>query len=420
MMRTTPVVKPISSIINRRKKINPKPQYQRGPVWNTEKKQQLIDTILRGYDIPKFYLRVTDGEYEHEVVDGQQRLRAIWEFYEGKYPLGEFSNDLPDEGDLSGKVYENLSSDQQDKILSFTLSITEIDRATENEVRELFLRLQEGISLNPAEKRNAMVGKMRDFIAELASHKVFLTTSIESKRFEYDDWAAHVTCLELNGGPTNVKAAELKKMYEDEIRFDSTGKVAKKINKVLNFMEKVLNSKPPEMGIKWGFVDLYLLISKLMDEYDISKRHKDFHDFYVSFEQERRRVTDPADLLTGHPTPEQEDLFKYIDSFQREGAKRGNIEARHQVYLNRFLGNFQDLVPKDPKRSFNTNERLIIWRNADMKCENKSCNKTIKLNEMHADHKIPHSKGGATSIENGQCLCSDCNLKKSDGTLKDI
>ena len=68
----------IHSILMREGRINPRPQYQRAPVWNDAKKQLLIDSILRGYDLPKFYLRSTDPPYEHEVVDGQQRLHAIW------------------------------------------------------------------------------------------------------------------------------------------------------------------------------------------------------------------------------------------------------------------------------------------------------------------------------------------------------
>src|SRR5690349_18841670 len=81
----------------RRKTVNPKPQYQRSHegVWNLSKKQLLMDTILRGYDIPKFYWRrIEDPVFRHEVVDGQQRLRAIWEFFDGKFTLGENSDNL--------------------------------------------------------------------------------------------------------------------------------------------------------------------------------------------------------------------------------------------------------------------------------------------------------------------------------------
>lgn len=35
-------------------------------------------------------------------------------------------------------------------------------------------------------------------------------------------------------------------------------------------------------------------------------------------------------------------------------------------------------------------------------------------NEAHVDHIIPSSKGGDGAPPNGQVLCRDCNLRKSD------
>lgn len=409
-MKTNPNPLPVFSIRNRQSKIDPKPQYQRGAVWSESMKQLLIDSILRGYDIPKFYFRVIQHpKYEYEVVDGQQRLRALWEFCENKFALGEISNDIPGMPNLEGKYFEQLASEQQDLILGFSLSITEIRDATESEIRDLFLRLQEGKSLNPPEKRNAMTSKMRDFVFELAKHEVFLKTSITNKRFEYDDWAAHVISLELHDGPVDVKAADLKKMYEKEKNFDVNCGKAKKVKKVLNFMAKVLEDSPPEMDIKWGFVDLYLLISRLMDVYSISERHIDFHDFYVGFEQQRRVVNDPADLLS-NPSPTERDLYDYIIAFQREGATRARIATRHEVYKRAFLNTFPDIVPKDPKRAYDNDERIIIWRRAGMKCE--KCMKNLEFTEMQADHITPHTLGGKTTIANGCCLCSKCNQTK--------
>ena len=65
-MKTTSNQLPIYSIRQRKGKIDPKPAYQRGAVWSLEKKQLLIDSLLRGYDIPKFYLRMlnTGDKYE--------------------------------------------------------------------------------------------------------------------------------------------------------------------------------------------------------------------------------------------------------------------------------------------------------------------------------------------------------------------
>lgn len=48
------------------------PDWQREKVWGKPKKQKLIDSILRGWKLPKFYLlKSSDGGSDFEVVDGQ-------------------------------------------------------------------------------------------------------------------------------------------------------------------------------------------------------------------------------------------------------------------------------------------------------------------------------------------------------------
>ena len=68
------------------------PDWQREEVWDTSKKQQLIDSILRGWKLPKFYfLKTSDEPEEFEVVDGQQRLMAIFDFFENSLQLSAAS-----------------------------------------------------------------------------------------------------------------------------------------------------------------------------------------------------------------------------------------------------------------------------------------------------------------------------------------
>ena len=414
-MRTTPITKPIFSIRLMKDKIDPKPQYQRGPVWSDQKKQLLIDTILRNYDIPKFYFRIVDDtKYDYEVVDGQQRLRAIWDFLEDQYHLGDYSKDIDDFEDLSGLRFSEIPTDAQERVLGYTLSITELHNSNDIEVRELFLRLQEGSTLTPPEKRNAMIGNMRDFISSISKKPIFLKTTTKNDRFQHDDWAAHITAIELASGATDVKAADLKKLYEKNSDFEENGKKGKKINRVLNFMDKAFSGNTPELNIKWGFVDLYLLISSIIDQYNISSSHEDVVNFYLSFENDRRSVSDPADLISNGHSDWQKDLYLYIEAFQREGAKRANIQKRADVYLRRFLHDFPDLKIKDPNRLFTENERIVIWRRAGGKCENPDCSVALSLDEMRADHLEAHSKGGRTTLENAQCLCKSCNSKKGD------
>ena len=76
--------------------INMNPDYQRDYVWETEDKELLIDSIFNNIGIGKIVLvRLLNGEYGHEILDGKQRLNAIIEFYENRFPYkGYYYNDL--------------------------------------------------------------------------------------------------------------------------------------------------------------------------------------------------------------------------------------------------------------------------------------------------------------------------------------
>jgi len=63
-------------------------KYQRKLVWPYKSKVYLIDSILQGLPIPKFFLQIkvdsTTGKTIYDMVDGQQRMSTIFEFIRGK------------------------------------------------------------------------------------------------------------------------------------------------------------------------------------------------------------------------------------------------------------------------------------------------------------------------------------------------
>lgn len=61
------------------------------------------------------------------------------------------------------------------------------------------------------------------------------------------------------------------------------------------------------------------------------------------------------------------------------------------------------------KRYFSRRQKMILAMRAGGLCE--SCGKQLRIG-FHADHVHPFSQGGATTLKNGQALCSPCNLKK--------
>jgi Protein of unknown function DUF262 len=142
-------------------------EYQRSDkVWPPPARSFLIETILLGYPMPKLYLyQVTDirsRTTRKEIVDGQQRSRAIFDFYAGALRL---TRTLEAE-DLRGKIYDELNEDQQGAFLNYALAADLFVGATPEEIREVFRRMNSyTVPLNPEEKRHAIYqGSFKWFI----------------------------------------------------------------------------------------------------------------------------------------------------------------------------------------------------------------------------------------------------------------
>lgn len=62
-------------------------------------------------------------------------------------------------------------------------------------------------------------------------------------------------------------------------------------------------------------------------------------------------------------------------------------------------------------RYFSAIQRIELFSRSGGYCQ--SCGVAITLSDFHADHITPWSKGGKTTLANGQALCRACNIKKS-------
>jgi Protein of unknown function DUF262 len=129
------------------------PDFQRGDVWSPAAKSFLIDTILRKLPIPKVYLRtnvdITTKKSIREVVDGQQRLRAILDFADGKFALSKRASEF------AGKKYQTLLPDQQEAFLGYPIAVDQLVNASTDDVLEVFARLNSyTVTLNGPEKRH--------------------------------------------------------------------------------------------------------------------------------------------------------------------------------------------------------------------------------------------------------------------------
>lgn len=133
-------------------KLNPK--FQRGSVWTPQARTYLIDSILRGYPIPKLLLRTTidrdNRRTIRDVVDGQQRLRTIIDFSAGKLALG------PKAKEFRGLRYSDLDDAMKDDFLAYKLTCEQLINASDDDVLEVFVRINSyAVPVTEAELRNA-------------------------------------------------------------------------------------------------------------------------------------------------------------------------------------------------------------------------------------------------------------------------
>lgn len=148
-------------------------RYQRKLVWGLEEKQAFIDSIANGYPIPLFLFAKSNYKDKecNEIIDGMQRLNAIFTFIENGYSTtsGEYfdltttalTKSLLDQGVL---VQERpvLNRDICVKIVSYELPFSVYDETDPNIIDEVFRRINSnGKHLSRQEIRQA--GVVTDF-----------------------------------------------------------------------------------------------------------------------------------------------------------------------------------------------------------------------------------------------------------------
>lgn len=331
----------IKQLVAKKDSIELTPVWQRGPAWKLPRQVLLLDSILRGMDIPKIYLRkLAHGVFTHDAVDGQQRLRTIWMFHSGQIALTH-PDPLPsiDDEEVQGKKFSQLSQKLKDRFEEFKVSIGEITASRADEIRNLFARLQMGVSLNPAELRNAMDGPLRYSIDSTARlHPFFLESRISSDRYKHLDYAGHAYAMAAYQGTQDIKAPDLRDMVSEygSDRGVEVLELSSKVDEALNVLKEINKTLGFSITQKWIFVDLAWMImqyqadGKAIDVEKLSRR-------FASFEALRREYNANAEnLLRPGEHPDVSDalsqhLYDYIGAFRVQGGLRGNLVTRNKA-----------------------------------------------------------------------------------------
>jgi len=227
--------------------------------WKDKQKSGLIDSLARSYPIPAIYfvgieeelpIKKKNKEIKVEslvvryLIDGVQRFSTIREYLDDLFPLNEELDELIIEGEtyeIAGKYYSELDEEVQQMIVSRSILTYTVDMktTTEEEIEELYYRLNDGCPLTVQQKAKALMGvEWSTRFNELGNHRLihekaaFSETQLKTE--------GHITAI-IQGMMMQDPAFDYKNVSSTIISKYASGFKSDKENK-LALYEKVVTA----------------------------------------------------------------------------------------------------------------------------------------------------------------------------------
>jgi hypothetical protein len=227
--------------------------FQRRSVWPPAARAYLIDTILRGRSMPKIYMRTkTDPRTRRsyrEVVDGQQRLRAIRDFADGEFALG---NQKEIYGEFAGKTWGQLDDETKQAFLSYPVGVEQLFNASDEEVLDTFHRLNAyGLDLNRQELRHGRFeGALRNSVVSASSRwsllwEKYRIVGVRNRvRMADDELMAQMLGIILDGviDGGQSKIDQLYRRYDGELPGDAPEKLDRALDYCVAHLAEILET----------------------------------------------------------------------------------------------------------------------------------------------------------------------------------
>ena len=401
----------------------PNPEYQRGATWELSQKKSFIDSLFRKYPLPPIFLhekRTPDLRGEEsskfEIVDGQQRIRALVEFRQSHFELLEVGDKrlrIPHSLRTRRVPWERLTfdrlpnelRDEFDQYMLDAFCITSV--GTDDEVRDLFIRLQSGKPLSPQQVRDAWPGPIGPFVEKLAGKldrmpAITLFEKVDRRgnkdEESKDKRVSHrVICsqllllyLERARHPDNfcaISSNNLDRLYHENTTFDAKSDVAAAFEDLLVKTEKVIAYLEGRSGkAKFRKLDVIALFCLLHDlSYMRDIRLDNTH---------LRKLADLVAETSGGAAGKTTSLAAVTAAATR---LRERVQKEPDV-----------MIRLDPQRTFNDSQRVEIRHRANAFCQ--ICQQPVEDDEAEYDHyPIAWARGGKTDVSNGRLLHGRCH-----------
>lgn len=434
------------------------PEYQRGPKWSVPQQQSLIDSLLRGYDLPLFYVHLKprmnqftrETETTVELVDGQQRLLAIRRYVDNEFALPDPAKEAPgtvlptlveaqSQPRWVGKRFEELDPADKERLLGRELLVIYMTEDAPNEVRDLFIRLQAGTPLTAQEKRDAWPGDFTTFVIRhagkpkhpAANPKEFFELVKRGRAVTVDEGEDYVDGLvntrkffaglamtimerERSGEDfVDLKGKTIDEFYKQNLDLQDDDPAAARVVEALDLVadlpgfENLLAKKPVPHSVAFHFA---LLVDSLNSNAYVPVWRDSVVGAFLAFQDDmakaRLHYKNTRQSLPHHAC--------FVVPLSGSGSDTAMIiRPRHTFFLEQMYRKM-NIILRDEQRLFGPVEKEIIWNRDGRKCQNPLCGRQVNFREATFHHVIEHVAGGRTVLENGVLVCPQCHAVRSE------
>jgi hypothetical protein len=394
------------------------PEYQRAAVWNEAQQKRLIDSVLRGYPLPLIYLHyrkkvVADMQREDlEIIDGQQRINALYRFSENvfklfdpvqddkqaRFPIFIKNMDCP----WARRDFLSLSPELKERFLDTELFIVKVTTSIDDEARDLFIRLQAGLPLNAQEKRDAWPGGFTELILKLGGKKEitrypghdFFKSLVQTKssdRGEVRQLCAQICMLFLEKATqdrwVDIGTQPLDDYYYRNLGFDVNSSEVTRLTKVLDLAVQLFSQKAAPKLKGHEAIHIVLLLDSLLDDYTKSWQP----NFIKAYDAFKLKAAEHKKARKG------EYWYEYGALTQTQSAEGKTIQKRHAFFVTKMFDVLQPIL-LDTTRAFGTVEREIVYYSNEKKCG--ECGEIIPWEDLEIHHVDEYQYGGGTTLDN--------------------
>jgi len=423
--------------------LNISPEYQRRPVWKERDKILLLDSIARRLPIGAvtfFQQRAPEGHDLYEVIDGKQRLTALLDFLDNKFPLissvihkalDEDEDEVPlgeSVTTLYDRPWSSFTHTERLRIFQYEIPVFIVKGDREEAVFAFYRMNKTNYALKPQEIRNAVftgteflktvIQLERRLSEELTDGQHFLgfigaVSRQGLDRMQDIQLLSELLILVMHGPQHRRDTLDhYYKVYRDGPKQDLQN-ASSRLFKILERVLFLFGSAPLQ---SWHFPancenDIYGLVGGFFNHGDISQVQFEEHreELAAAIGEFRRQVelfiraSRERQIAPDEFGPEIEEYGRTFFGGQINGRERRETRIRIWKKLIDEI-----LVPLDERKTFSPLQRRLIWSSASEKICAR-CKNPVEWSDYEAGHIIPRAKGGRTVIENGQIEHRECN-----------